>query len=79
MGIVSLYIVLHFWLGSVGGKTEEILINHTNTEHTCSFVPHSAFNSAFKIINHLEHMKAKIYKFFLAHLLLNILIKLYLF
>lgn len=32
MGIVSLYLVLHFWLGTVGGKTEHIFDqSHTYT------------------------------------------------
>lgn len=39
MGIVSLYIVLHFWLGTVGGKTEEILINHTTQIQNIRAVP----------------------------------------
>lgn len=36
MGIVSLYLVLHFWLGTVGGKTEHIF--DQSHSHTVQYI-----------------------------------------
>jgi len=51
MGIVLLYLVLHFWLGTVGGKTEHIFDqSHTDT-HKVLYVQ---FRSTFNLIPALK-------------------------
>lgn len=63
MGIVSLYLVLHFWFGTVGGKTEHIFDqSHTHKVQSIRAVslfvqPNSGFKNMkiwIKNMNHLE-------------------------
>jgi len=68
MGIVLLYLVLHFWLGTVGGKTEHIFDqSHTDT-HIRAVSLYLQPNSGFKNMNFkYESFRTNLILFFYVH------------